>query len=65
MKTKKLFEGYPDVVTVDELRKMLGGISRKTAYCLLRSGEIKSVRMGRVYKIPKACVIDYLLSCQK
>ena len=65
MKTKKMFEVYPDVVTVDELRRMLGGISRKMAYRLLANGEIKSVRMGRVYKIPKSCVVDYLLSCQK
>ena len=56
-----MFEKYPDVVEVDQLREMLGGISRKLAYKLLSEKEIHSVRIGRTYKIPKACVIEYLL----
>ena len=61
MKTKAMFENYPDVVEVDDLRKMLGGISKKLAYKLLSEQEIRSVRVGRAYKIPKICVIEYLL----
>ena len=61
--TCTMFEEYPDVVDVGELRKMLGGISRKLAYQLLRSGVIKSVRLGRSYKIPKIYVIEYLTGC--
>lgn len=57
----KIFEKYPDVVEVEQLREMLGGISRKLAYKLLAEKEIHSVRVGRTYKIPKACVIKYLL----
>lgn len=57
----KIFEKYPDVVEVEQLREMLGGISRKVAYKLLAEKEIHSVRVGRTYKIPKACVIEYLL----
>ena len=57
-----MFERYPDVVEVDQLREMLGGISRKLAYRLLAEKDIHSVRIGRTYKIPKACIIDYLLS---
>ena len=56
-----MFERYPDVVEVDQLREMLGGISRKLAYRLLAEKDIHSVRIGRTFKIPKACVIDYLL----
>ena len=61
MKNAVMFENYPDVVEVDDLRKMLGGISRKLAYRLLADQEIRSVRVGRAYKIPKVCVIEYLL----
>jgi len=61
MKKAVMFENYPDVVEVDDLRKMLGGISRKLAYRLLADQEIRSVRVGRSYKIPKVCVIEYLL----
>ena len=60
MKTKEMFETYPDVVGVDDLCKMLGGISRKLAYRLLSDQEIKSVRIGRSYKIPKVFIIEYL-----
>lgn len=62
MNTKiAMFAEYPDVVKVDELREMLGGISRKLAYKLLSDHEIRSVRVGRAYKIPKVCIIDYLI----
>ena len=61
MKKQAMFENYPDVVEVDDLRKMLGGISKKLAYRLLSDQEIRSVRVGRDYKIPKICVIEYLL----
>ena len=61
MKKQSMFENYPDVVEVDDLLKMLGGISKKLAYRLLSDQEIRSVRVGRAYKIPKICVIEYLL----
>ena len=61
MKKQSMFENYPDVVEVDDLRKRLGGISKKLAYRLLSDQEIRSVRVGRTYKIPKICVIEYLM----
>ena len=61
MKKQSMFENYPDVVEVDDLRKMLGGISKKLAYRLLSDQEIRSVCVGRTYKIPKICVIEYLM----
>lgn len=61
MKKQAMFESYPDVVDVEDLCKMLGGISRKLAYRLLADQEIRSVRIGRTYKIPKVCVIEYLM----
>lgn len=56
-----MFEDYPDVVEVTQLREMLGGISKRLAYQLLASGEVHSVRIGRAYKIPKTSVIEYLI----
>ena len=61
MKKQSMFENYPDVVEVEDLRKMLGGISKRLAYKLLAEQEIRSVRVGRAYKIPKICVIEDLL----
>ena len=40
---KVMFTEYPDVVNVPQLCEMLGGISDKTAYRLLKSGIIKPV----------------------
>lgn len=56
----RMFPDYPDVVSPEQLQKMLGGIGKTTAYKLLRGGKIKSVRLGRKYLIPKICVIEYL-----
>ena len=57
---KLMFQEYPDVVDVDTMRVMLGGIGKRTAYRLLRDGIIESVRMGRIYKVPKISIISYL-----
>ena len=59
-RNREMFVEYPDVVDVEQLCKMLGGISRKLAYRLLASGELRCVRIGRSYRIPKLCVIEYL-----
>ena len=54
-----MFEKYPDVVTVKDLCVMLK-IGKNTAYKIINSGDIQSVRIGRKILIPKAYVIDYL-----
>lgn len=61
----RMFRSYPDVVHVDELCEMLGGIGRTTAYALLKSGRIESVKMRRVYLIPKINVIHFLCKSEK
>lgn len=56
-----MFTDYPDVVTVEQLQEMIG-IGKNTAYKLVNDGAIKSVKIGRTYKIPKCFVMDYLLT---
>ena len=55
-----MFKDYPDVVSVDILQEMLG-ICRKNAYLLVKQNRIHSARVGRSYKIPKLCVVEYLI----
>ena len=55
----EIFKDHPDVVTIDQLQKMLN-IGRNSAYELLRNNIIKSVRVGKRYIIPKVYVIAYL-----
>ena len=57
---KLLFTEYPDEVNVEQTCEMLGGICDKTAYRLLKSGEIKSFIVGRHYRIPKLNILEYL-----
>ena len=54
-----MFYEYDDVLTVDELCELLK-IGKNTAYRLLNTGEIKAVRIGRVWKITKEEVVKYL-----
>lgn len=53
---------YPDVVTIKELMLMLDGICERTAFQLLRNDQIKHFRIRNQYRIPKACVIDFMVS---
>ena len=55
-----MFVEYPDIVTVRDLQTMLG-ISRHTAYDLLNDNEIRGIKLGNAYKIPKINVIRYVL----
>lgn len=54
-----LFADYPDIVNVDQLSAMLG-ISTKTAYKLLKEEKIKSIHIGRTYRIAKIHILEYL-----
>ncbi len=60
-----MFANYPDVVEVGQMCAMLGGIGRKTAYDLLRTGKIRCLKIGRSFKIPKTCIIDYLIGADE
>lgn len=62
---RMMFRDYPDVVTVEQMCEMLGGISTKTGYRLLKNGTIKSVVVGRRYRIPKLYVFEYLELVEK
>ena len=53
------FENLPLVLHVKELAKVLS-ISQNTAYALVRSRQIRSIRTGRIYRIPKDALIEYL-----
>ena len=55
-----MFRDYPDVVTAEQMCQMLGGISIKTGYELLRTKKINSFTVGRSYRIPKAFILEYM-----
>ena len=62
---KLLFTDYPDVVNAEQMCQLLGGISIKTGYKLLKSGKVKSLIVGRQYRIPKLYILEYLEIAEK
>ena len=56
---RAMFRDYPDALSPQQVCKMLG-IGQRLTYELLRGGGLPSVRMGKLYRVPKVAVIDYL-----
>ena len=52
-------DDLPMTLRVEELMPILG-IGRNTAYELVRSGKLRSIRVGRQIRIPKAEVLRFL-----
>ena len=51
------YQSLPLFLSIDELTEVLN-IGKNTAYDLVRSGKIKSVRVGRQFRIPKDALLD-------
>ena len=58
-----MFNSYSDILSVTDLQKILK-IGRNSAYRLLKENKIQSIRIGRVHKIPKVNVINYIKKTQ-
>lgn len=59
-----MFEEYDDVLTIEDLCEMLK-IGKNSAYKLLLSGEIKSFKNGRVWRISKQAVQEFIININK
>ena len=59
-----MFENYDDVLTVEEACEALK-IGYNAMYELLNTGKIKGYRNGRVWRIPKASLVEYIQSSSK
>jgi oligoribonuclease NrnB/cAMP/cGMP phosphodiesterase (DHH superfamily) len=60
-----VFRDYPDVVNIDQMCQMLGGICTKTGYRLLKDNIIVHFKIGRNYKIAKLHIFEYLKVIEK
>ena len=60
MNTKyRSYDELPLTLRVEDLMPILD-IGRNTAYELVRSGKVRSIRIGRQLRIPKDALIEYL-----
>ena len=59
----KTLDQYQDILIFDELVEILK-VGENTAYNLLKSKDIYSKKIGKEYKIPKICVVNYIYNNQ-
>lgn len=52
---------HDKLISLDELCDILK-IGKNTAYTLMRTGELGAFKIGRVWKIPKKAVLQYVNS---
>lgn len=50
---------FPLALTVCQVADLLG-VSKNTAYTLVRSGQLRSVRVGRQIRVPRSALENYL-----
>jgi len=58
---RDILKDYPDVLTFEDMCSVLS-ISPVTGYKLLKDGKIAHIRIGRIYRIPKLHLLNYLVS---
>ena len=56
-----MFDDFPDILSVKDIMNALD-IGRNKAYNLLQNNQIKFIRIGNTYKIPKTALIEYVLN---
>ncbi len=55
-----MLESYDDILTVNEACEALK-IGKNALYDLLNNGTLKAMRNGRVWRIPKTAVQEYIV----
>ena len=56
-----MFDYYDTLITPEEAAELLG-CGMNTIYKILRSGKLKAMRIGRIWKIPRRAVQEYILT---
>lgn len=46
-----MFTNYSDIINIEQMWNMLGGFSLTLAYRLIKENKIKTMKIGRQYKI--------------
>lgn len=56
---EKYLENYPPVLSVDEVAEILG-VTGKTIRHLIKAGDLSSIKVGCLIRIPKDRLVEYL-----
>lgn len=52
-------EKITELLSIEDLMELLN-VGKNTAYSLLESGKIKAFKIGRIWKVPRKAVEDYI-----
>lgn len=55
-----ILDEYPNMLTVEQMCDILN-INRETGYRMIRRGEFEFLKLGRVIRIPKSQIVDYII----
>lgn len=59
-----MLSDFPEILTTEEAADILR-VGNNTLYDLLQSGKLKAYRNGRIWRIPKRSVIEYIIEQSK
>ena len=57
--SKEIFAEYDEILSIEDVMEILH-IGKNSVYSLLKSNEIRNIRVGKRYIIPKKSIIDFL-----
>lgn len=58
-----MFEDFPDIMTPEDVCEALR-IGNNAVYEILNSGKLKAFKNGRVWRIPKTSLLEYIKKAQ-
>ena len=61
MNKNSILAGYEDVLLPKDIAGILH-VGKSTVYRLLEEEQIKSIKIGKIYRIPKMYLIEYMYS---
>lgn len=57
--SKEMFTEYDEILSIEDVMEILH-IGKNSVYSLLKSNEIRNIRVGKRYIVPKQSVINFI-----
>ena len=57
--SKEMFTEYDEILSIEDVMEILH-IGKNSVYSLLKSNEIRNIRVGKKYTVPKQSVINFI-----
>ena len=57
--SKETFAEYDEILSIEDVMEILH-IGKNSVYSLLKSNEIRNIRVGKRYIVPKQSVINFI-----